>query len=77
MGKEAIDAIVSIVTAIIGLGILSVLVSRNANTTGVISAASSGLSADLSAAMSPVTGSSMGGLGGLSMPSIGGSSVIS
>lgn len=65
MGKEAIDAIVSIVTAIIGLAILSVIVSKNANTSGVISAASSGLASDIQAATGPVSGSSLSGLSGL------------
>lgn len=66
MGHETIQAIVGIVTAIIGLAILSVLVSKNANTAGVINAASSGLSKTIQAATSPVSG----GLGGLSMPSL-------
>ena len=57
MGGETIQAIVGIVTAIIGLAILSVLVSKNANTSAVIGAASGGLAQDISAATSPVTGS--------------------
>ena len=75
MGKETIDAIVSIVTAIVGLAILSVLVSKNANTAGVISASAQGLGTALSAAEAPVTGGS--GLGGLQLPSLGGSNYIS
>ena len=71
MGHEAIQAIVGIVTAIIGLAILSVLVSKNAQTSGVISAASQGLASDITAATGPVTGGS-----GLSIPSIGESTVI-
>ena len=62
MGREVLETITSIVTAIIGLAILSVLVSSRANTSGVIRSASSGLAEDISAAVSPVTGS-----GGLSI----------
>ncbi len=64
MGKETIDAAVSIATAIIGLAILSVLVSSNAQTTGIIGALSGGLSQSISAATAPVSG----GIGGMSMP---------
>lgn len=69
MGKETIDAAVSIVTAIIGLAILSVLVSNNARTTGVIGALSTGLAQDIGAATSPVSGGGMGM--GIQMPSMG------
>lgn len=65
MGREVLETITSIVTAIIGLAILSVLVSRNANTSGVIRSASSGLANDIEAAVSPVTGSSLGSFSGL------------
>lgn len=58
MGEQAVTAIVTIVTAIVGVAILSVFVSRNSNTAGVISAAGSALAQDLTAAVSPVTGSS-------------------
>jgi len=50
------EAGVTIILAIIGLAIVSVLVSRNANTTGVIQASASGLANNLGVAMSPVTG---------------------
>lgn len=67
MGHEAIQAGVGIVTAIIGLAILSVLVSRNAATSQVIGAASKGLAVDLAAATAPVTGGGFGGgIGGFS-----------
>ncbi len=66
MGKETIDAAVSIATAIIGLAILSVLVSSNAQTTGIIGALSGGLSQSISAATAPVSG----GIGGMSIPQI-------
>lgn len=64
MGKEVLDTITGIVTAIVGLAILAVLVSKNANTSGVIQASGSALASDLQAAEAPVTGSS--GLGGFS-----------
>lgn len=77
MGKETIDSIVSIVTAIIGLAILSVIVSKNANTSGVIQAASSGLASDIQAATSPVSGGGFGGISMPSLPSLGSSYAIS
>lgn len=61
MGHEAIQAIVGIVSAIIGLAILSVLVSKNAATVQIIGASSSGLAKDIQAATAPVTGGGMGG----------------
>lgn len=64
MTKELIDTVVSIVTALIGLALLSVLVSKNANTVNVIGASAKGLATDIGAAVSPVTGS---------MPSVGAS----
>lgn len=55
---------VAIVTAIIGLAILSVLVSKNATTLGLVQNLSVGLATDINAATAPVTNS--GGLGGMS-----------
>lgn len=50
------EAIVTIATAIIGVAILAVLVSRNSNTAAVIQAAASGFGNSLDVAISPVTG---------------------
>lgn len=50
------EAAVTIFSAIIGVAILSVLVSQKANTAGVIQAAASGFSNSIGAAVSPVTG---------------------
>ncbi len=61
MGDQLIISITSILTAIVGVAIIAVLVSKNANTSGVISAGGSAFSLDLGTALSPVTGSS--GLG--------------
>jgi len=55
MGAEALKAGVSIVTAIIGLAILSVILSKNAKTLGLVQNLSTGLAQDIQAATSPVT----------------------
>lgn len=65
MGGSAVAGIVTIATAIVGLAILATLVSKNANSSGVISAATGGFAQDISAAVAPVTGGA-----GLSLPSI-------
>lgn len=62
--NEMWSSIVTIATAIVGIAILAVLVSRNAQTPAVIGAATQGFAADIGAAVSPVTGSSFSG-GGL------------
>jgi len=51
-----IEGAITIAMAIIGLAMLSVLVSRKSNTTGVIQASASGFGNSLGVAMSPVTG---------------------
>lgn len=51
------EAIVTIATAIVGVAILAVIVSRNSNTAGVIQAGASGFSNSLGVAISPITGS--------------------
>jgi hypothetical protein len=58
MGNELISSVVTVATAIVGLALIAVLVSKNANTSGVIQAGGSAFASDLSAAVSPVTGSS-------------------
>lgn len=61
--------IVTILVAIIGVATLSVIVSKNANTSGVISAGFSGFSQALGAAVSPITGGGgIGGFGGNFVP---------
>lgn len=72
MGNQLINSVVTVAVAIIGVAIVAVLVSKNANTTGVINSASSGFSSALKTALSPVDGSSSGlNLGGF--PGGGGS----
>lgn len=50
------SGIVAVLMAIIGIAILSVLVSRNSNTVNVLKAGSQAFSGALGTAMSPVTG---------------------
>lgn len=50
------EALVTIATAITGVAILALLVSKNSNTANVIQAGASGFSNALDVAISPVTG---------------------
>ncbi len=63
------SGVVTIATAIVGVAILAVLVSKNANTANVIKSASGGFAEALRAATGPVTGG--GGGSGLSWGSMG------
>lgn len=72
MGSEIIRTGVAIVTAIVGLAVLSVLVSKNATTPALIQNLSSGLAQDINAATAPVT--SAGGLGMIASPTFAQSS---
>lgn len=58
MTDQLISSVVAVLTAIIGVAIIAVLVSKNANTTGVIQAGGSAFSSALGTALSPVTGGS-------------------
>lgn len=58
MGQEAIRTILAIVTAFVGLAILSVILSKNSKTLGVIQNTASGIALDTEAATAPVTGAS-------------------
>lgn len=62
MGNQIIGGIITVATAIIGIAILAVLVSRNAQTSQVIGAAGKSFAGVLTAAVSPVTGGGGGGL---------------
>lgn len=57
--SSIVEAVSTIALAVIGLAIISVLVSRKANTAGVIQASASGLSNAIGVAQSPVTGQSV------------------
>lgn len=61
MSNELITSVVTVLTAIVGVAIIATLVSKNANTAGVITAGGSAFSQSLSTALSPVTGG--GGFG--------------
>jgi hypothetical protein len=54
------EAAVSIMTLIVGAGILALLVSKNANTSQVITSGGNAFSNMLATAMSPVTGYNSG-----------------
>lgn len=74
MGDNVISGVVTIATAIVGIAIIAVLVSKNAQTGNVIQSATSGFASDISAAVSPITGG--GGLGGFSGGGAGSSSIF-
>lgn len=57
MAGETTTAIVSILTAVVGVATLATIVSKNSNTSGVITAGGSAFSGILGTALSPVTGS--------------------
>ena len=60
MGEQIVSSVTAILTAIVGLAILAVLVSKNANTSQVITSGGNAFSGGILAAVSPVTGSGMG-----------------
>lgn len=64
-------AIVTIAVAIVGVATLAVLVSKNANTSGVIQSAGTAFSGALNAATGPVSGASIGGGFSGSIPTYG------
>lgn len=63
MSEQLITSMVTVATAIIGVAILAVLVSKNAQTTQVINAGAQGFSSVLKTALSPVTGGGILGSG--------------
>lgn len=65
MKNELLTSLVTVATAIVGVAILAVLVSKNANTSGVITSAGGAFASALNAATSPITGNSFSG-GGVS-----------
>lgn len=64
MTDSLLTSTVTIVMAIIGVAIIAILVSKNANTAGVLGAGSSAVGGLLQAAESPISGSSYGSLAG-------------
>lgn len=69
MTDSLVSSVTTVLLAIVGVAIIAVLVSRNANTAGVIGAGGSAFSQSLGTALSPVTQS--GGFG-----SFGGQSAV-
>jgi PRD1 phage membrane DNA delivery len=57
MGEQLVSSVTTVLMAIVGVAILAVILSKQANTANVIKAGSSGFAQDLAAAVSPVTGS--------------------
>lgn len=68
MGDKLIESLTTIAVAIVGIAIIAVLVSKNADTSGVISASGSAFARDIQAAVSPVSGGTFNFGGGASMP---------
>lgn len=62
--NQLVNSLTVLLAAIIGVAILSVILSKNSNTVAVIGAGSSGFSDLLKAAEAPVSGSSFGGFTG-------------
>jgi hypothetical protein len=54
--NELTSMITAIGLAIVGVAVLAVIVSKNSNTTGVISATGSAFSQSLATALSPIVG---------------------
>jgi hypothetical protein len=59
--NNIMEGVVSIATLIVGAGILALIVSKNANTSEVISSGGNAFSNMLATAMGPVTGYSPAG----------------
>jgi hypothetical protein len=70
MSEQLITSVVTVLTAIVGVAIIAVLVSKNANTAGVIQAGGSAFGGALGVALSPVTGGG-GFSGGAGLPAFG------
>ncbi len=75
MGEQLVTSLTAIATAIVGVAIISVLVSKNANTSGVINAGGSAFSQVLGVAVSPVTGGSIAS-GGINTLNVSGNSLF-
>ena len=74
MGNNFMGQLVVVLTGIIGVALVAVIVSKNAQTPAVINSAGNALSNFLGVAVSPVTGAtgSAGFGSGLSVGSLGG-----
>ena len=63
MSEQLFTSLTSIALAIVGLALVAVILSKNANTSGVLGAAGSALSQGIGAAVSPITGTSFNSVG--------------
>lgn len=63
MTDHLVTSVITVLTAIIGVAIIAVLVSRNSQTSQVLSASGNAFSNVLGTALSPVTGKGINGLG--------------
>jgi hypothetical protein len=61
---QLITSVVTVATAIIGVAILAVLVSKQSQTPQLLQAAAGGLATDIRAALSPIGGGGLGTFGG-------------
>lgn len=68
MSDQLIGGVVTVLTAIIGVAIIAVLVSGNAQTSNVLMSGGRAFAGALQAAEAPVSGSSFGGV---NLPSFG------
>lgn len=68
MSDQIVGSVVTVIVAIIGVAIIAALVSKNANTSGVLSAGGSAFSGILKSALAPISGSAFSA----SVPSYGG-----
>lgn len=75
--NDITQAVVTILTAIVGVAILAVLVSQRSNTSQVVGSVGNAFAQSLGAATAPVTGANTssnfgnGGLSGFSLPNYG------
>jgi hypothetical protein len=76
MSEQLITSVVTVLLALVGVGMIAVLVSNNSNTTGVISAGGDAFANDLTSAFGPIMGTSRNGnaFGGLGSITGGGAS---
>jgi PRD1 phage membrane DNA delivery len=70
MSDDVTTNLVSVLMAVIGVAIIAVLISKNADTANVLKAGGMAFGGILSAATAPVTGGSGGGLTGAPFPSL-------
>ena len=59
--NQLVNSLTVILAAVVGVAILSVILSKNSNTANVLSAGAKGFSDILGAAEAPVTGNTIGG----------------